>query len=110
MSFFHFSNFYFRGELIKTIKFLISVSVDWLRDVTCRVFYCSDITFQSEVNTGSGADSTDVKPPYSYVAMIAMAIKESPENKLTLSQIYQYIIDKFPYYNKNKKGNIPVHL
>ena len=23
-----------------------------------------------------------------------------------LSQIYQYIIDKFPYYNKNKKGKL----
>ncbi|XP_022090509.1 forkhead box protein L2-like [Acanthaster planci] len=44
------------------------------------------------------------KPPYSYVALIAMAIKESPDRRRTLSQIYQYIINKFPYYEKNKKG------
>eukprot|EP00794_Sanderia_malayensis_P015196 gene15196-16765_t len=52
------------------------------------------------------ADDQDAnsKPPLSYVALIAMAIKNSKDRRLTLSQIYQYIIDRFPFYEKNKKG------
>ncbi|KAM6930043.1 forkhead domain-containing protein [Lycodopsis pacificus] len=44
------------------------------------------------------------KPPYSYVALIAMAIKDGHDKRQTLSGIYDYIISKFPYYEKNKKG------
>lgn len=43
-----------------------------------------------------------VRPPYS--ALIAMAIESSPTKKLTLSQIYTYVRDNFPYYKKNKTG------
>ncbi|XP_068608618.1 forkhead domain-containing protein [Brachionichthys hirsutus] len=44
------------------------------------------------------------KPPYSYVALIAMAIKESHDKRLALRGIYRYIVSKFPYYEKNQKG------
>ncbi|XP_035773209.1 forkhead box protein D3-A-like isoform X2 [Anopheles albimanus] len=53
--------------------------------------------------TGSRSSST-AKPPYSYVALITMAIQSSQMKRATLSEIYAYITSRFPYYEKNKKG------
>ncbi|KAL4631018.1 forkhead box protein H1 [Arapaima gigas] len=44
------------------------------------------------------------KPPYSYLAMIAMVIQNSPEKKLTLSQILKEISKLFPFFEGNYKG------
>ncbi|XP_067909446.1 forkhead box protein I1 [Heterodontus francisci] len=45
-----------------------------------------------------------VRPPYSYSALIAMAIQNASDKKLTLSQIYQYVAENFPFYKKSKAG------
>lgn len=45
-----------------------------------------------------------VRPPYSYSALIAMAIQHTPEKRLTLSQIYQYVAENYPFYKKSKAG------
>lgn len=41
------------------------------------------------------------KPNLSYIALISTAILSSPEKKLLLCDIYQWIMDKYPYF-KNK--------
>ncbi|XP_064599388.1 forkhead box protein C2-A-like [Liolophura sinensis] len=38
------------------------------------------------------------KPPYSYAGMIILAIENSPDRRLTLSQIHQALANMFPFF------------
>jgi hypothetical protein len=49
-------------------------------------------------------DFGDRKPPYSYLAMITMALESSTAGKMTLNEIYDYIMEIFTYYKQNTKS------
>lgn len=38
------------------------------------------------------------KPPFSYAALICLAMRDSAGDRVTLSQIYAWIKDNFAYY------------
>jgi forkhead protein FKH len=46
----------------------------------------------------------DLKPPFSYATMIAQAIFSNEEEKLTLSNIYGWISDKYAFYRHSNSG------
>ncbi|CAJ0938915.1 unnamed protein product, partial [Mesorhabditis belari] len=43
------------------------------------------------------------KPPYSYISLITMAIQRSEMKMMTLSEIYNWIMELFPYYRQNQQ-------
>jgi len=46
---------------------------------------------------------THAKPPYSYISLITMALQSSPNKMMTLSEIYNWIMELFPFYRQNQQ-------
>ncbi|XP_056277378.1 forkhead box protein Q1-like [Pseudoliparis swirei] len=44
------------------------------------------------------------KPPFSYIALIAMAIRDSPSGRLTLAEINDYLMKRFPFFRGSYTG------
>ncbi|XP_036007192.1 forkhead box protein J3 [Fundulus heteroclitus] len=95
-------------------------SMDWLPQLTMQAAI-RKTDAQSAHGPGMGKKSTlldhnttldqeevqqhkDGKPPYSYASLITFAINSSPKKKMTLSEIYQWICDNFPYYREAGSG------
>uniref|UniRef100_A0A8C9IEY2 Forkhead box J3 n=1 Tax=Piliocolobus tephrosceles TaxID=591936 RepID=A0A8C9IEY2_9PRIM len=96
-------------------------SMDWLPQLTMRAAIQKSDATQNAHGTGISKKNAlldpnttldqeevqqhkDGKPPYSYASLITFAINSSPKKKMTLSEIYQWICDNFPYYREAGSG------
>ncbi|XP_072465850.1 forkhead box protein J3 isoform X4 [Notamacropus eugenii] len=96
-------------------------SMDWLPQLTMRAAIQKSDATQNVHGTGISKKNAlldpnttldqeevqqhkDGKPPYSYASLITFAINSSPKKKMTLSEIYQWICDNFPYYREAGSG------
>ncbi|XP_048452136.1 forkhead box protein H1-like [Rhincodon typus] len=84
-------------------------------DSTIQVQDIRDHKFTEDCNEGNARDTDKQpskkknyqrypKPPYTYLALITIAILNSPEKKLKLSQILHEISVMFPFFKGHYKG------
>ncbi|PIC52227.1 hypothetical protein B9Z55_002418 [Caenorhabditis nigoni] len=55
-------------------------------------------------DSGSRSKKRKEKPPYSYIALIAMAISKRPDKKATLAEIYEYLKENFEFFRGEYAG------
>ena len=54
-------------------------------------------------NLNDTTSNTHAKPPYSNISLITMAFLNSENTMLTTSEIYQLIMDLFPFYQQDQQ-------
>ncbi|KAH7642990.1 hypothetical protein HUG17_9681 [Dermatophagoides farinae] len=79
-------------------------SVIYQPSIVSAAVAAADIVPNIDLANNDGAGDEKTKPPYSYVALITMAIQSTPEKRLPLSSIYEFIYTKYPFYKKEEKG------
>lgn len=58
----------------------------------------------SDKNKKTSGGRRQEKPPYSYIALIVMAIQSTPSKRCTLSEIYSFLQQKFNFFRGSYQG------
>uniref|UniRef100_A0ABM0ML98 Forkhead box protein I3-like n=1 Tax=Saccoglossus kowalevskii TaxID=10224 RepID=A0ABM0ML98_SACKO len=79
-------------------------NVMYAADVYSRIQHMyANPPYTSNFNSHSTLSCVD-RPPYSFVALIVLAIRSNAEQRATLKDIYRYIETTFPYYRVKSPG------
>ncbi|XP_078042374.1 uncharacterized protein LOC144472844 [Augochlora pura] len=79
----------------------LSISSGLSQDQSLNSLICNPSS--TELPRKPGARRQE-KPPYSYIALIVMAIQSSPGKRLTLSEIYSFLQQRFPFFRGAYQG------
>ncbi|KAI5289985.1 transcription factor [Ascosphaera aggregata] len=83
----------------------MATTVSGLANHQSSPLYNRGLMMESTEDIDFSLDSSkDIKPPYSYAVLIAQAIFSSPEEKLTLNQIYTWIMHRYAFYRHSVGG------
>lgn len=61
-------------------------------------------TSSPKMNLSNAKSNSPRKPPYSFSSLIFMAIEDSPNKKLPVKDIYNWITERFPYFQNAPLG------
>ncbi|CAL2039511.1 unnamed protein product [Caenorhabditis brenneri] len=111
------------GKLHRTGNFVCS-NITQSKDES--LFFDSSLSSSPDSPTGQKSSSSSPeldmdspkRRPYSFYSIIAMAIQSSPQKRMRLQEIYEYISTNFPYYKAKKslgwqnsiRQNLSMHI
>lgn len=73
-------------------------SLHWLCDLRLTGGIIPSGAHKADVPTAAPAAPAPIKPEHSYAELISLAMQHSPKKALTLNEIYNFVMDFFPYY------------